>query len=533
MYFLHTRRTPQDPEGSGVTNIRFVRRENQEASRQIFTDLWLDSIRNYSWGVLRGMEAMKTNDYGAPGSPEAYPRLLNWAERRLPGTGPLLGQASAGVHGVLSWEDLVVLAQLTRKDLWINVPVNASGEYVDQLASLFKNGNAATGHAGIPPDINLYVEYSNELWHDRFPQGKWNFEAARDEVKAGASNLNYDGAAGRPEQWRFRRMAKRTVEIGRQFRKVFSDSPERIRPVLANHKTASDFDILRYVAVNYGPPDRVLYGIAQQGYYTSADSSSPQKILEGERAASDKNRPGYVFSRMLATYFRLHSLAYEGGPEETAPDDAKKDPAVPDPSLPNKFAAARDPGMKDVILHDLIDNWFSSGGETYVAFSQSNRYSFWGMFGQTEDLTNLKTGKWLGHVAAMEAPVGPPNAGSLLPPLAGKSVEMTGSAPSPGMPARPGSEPIAMFLLRAPAAGTYSFVLRGRSFGAGNKLRLMIDNSLAGSTALPFAWARDTSTKAVNISLEPGLHSLFVFLEGSRQVTLLPTGQLTVTKIQP
>ena len=291
---------------------------------------------------------------------------------------------------------------------------------MDHLANLFRHGNHATGDAGIPSDINLYVEYSNEMWHNQFPQGNWNLRAAQDEVKAGASDLDYYGPASTPEQWRFRRFARRTIEIGRQFRKAFADRAERIRPVINNHLIEFDFDMLQYVTANYGKPSDVLYGISQQGYYASLVSSSVESILQGEKEASDKNRTKYAMSRMLATYFGLHSLAYEGGQEEKGGSD----PAVPDEGLSNKLAAARAPGMTDVIVHDLLTNWFSTGGELYVTFSQVGRYGFWGMYGLTEDLTNLKTGKWLGHTAVMEAPTPPLAVGAVLPPLAGTPLEL-------------------------------------------------------------------------------------------------------------
>jgi hypothetical protein len=378
-----------------------------------------------------------------------------------------------------------MLAQLTHKDLWLSIPVNASDDYVDQLARLFKNGNAATGDAGIPPEMHLYVEYSNEMWHEVFPQGKWNLQAAQDEVKAGQTNLNYDGPLGTSEQWRFRRIAKRTIEIGRQFRKIFSDRPDCIRPVINNHATEHDLDMLTYVTSQYGAPATVLYGIAQEGYYTSADSSSPQKILEGEKAASDRNRARYIVSRALATYFGLRSLAYEGGSEETG----GKDDSVPDPDLPNKFAAARDPGMKEVILHDLIDNWFAAGGDLYVAYSQVTRYGYYGTFGATEDLSNLQTAKWLGYVAAMESPVPPLAAGTLLPATAGESVQLQ-ETKQPGL-----------FLLRVPEAGTYSFTAQGKL-----EVTFKIDNSLAGDA-----------------TLSPGLHALSVFPAGAQSVMVTAT----------
>lgn len=516
--FTRTKRTPASPEGSGLTDIRMVRMSSESAANQVFTGAWLDSIRRYPWAVLRCMETVGTNEYGRSGSFEAYPYRLKWSDRRRPGMGPLYASTHPGVHGAASWEDLVILARLTRKDLWINVPVNASEEYVDQLARLFKHGDAATGNVGIPDGINLYVEYSNEMWHDHFPQGKWNAQAALDEVHAGATNLNYDGQRD-PERWRFRRMAKRTVEIGRQFRNVFSDSPERIRPVLNNQKTVFDFDLLRYVAANYGAPGEVLYGIAQNGYYTSADSSSVDKILEGEMAASDRNQAAYLANRTMATYFGLHSLAYEGGPEETG----GADPKVADPGLSNKLAAARDPRMKDVILHDLMANWFPSGGELYVSYTQVSRYGFYGTYGLTEDIADLKTGKWLGYAAAMQADLPAVTAGTLLPLTTGASLEIPVGT-EPGVAVKPGPDPWAKVLLRVQRAGNYVLTVQAKAEGPGSRVRFMLDDALAGTAVV---------NAPISVRLTTGLHALFLFLDSAPGISIGPDTRLRIASAGP
>jgi hypothetical protein len=56
----------------------------------------------------------------------------------------------------------------------------------------------------------------------------------------------------------------------------------------------------------------------------------------------------------------------------------------------------------------------------------------------------------------------------------------------------------------------------------------MLDNSLAGTTALPLDAERP---RAVNLRLKPGLHALFVFLDGKSKVAVPPTSRLTVTAI--
>jgi hypothetical protein len=162
IWFVKTKRTPDSAEGTGVTNIRLIRVDNEKKPQSIFTDLWMDSIMKYGWSVLRCLDITKSNNFGISGTTEAYPYLLNWkTDRRLPQSGPLYEWLHPGVHELLPWEDLVILAQITHKDLWINIPVNASENYIDELAKLFANGNAFTGNTGIPRDSNLYAEYSN------------------------------------------------------------------------------------------------------------------------------------------------------------------------------------------------------------------------------------------------------------------------------------------------------------------------------------------------------------------------------------
>jgi hypothetical protein len=303
----------------------------------------------------------------------------------------LYGEVHPGVHGV-PWEYVVLVAQLTHKDIWINIPVNASDDYVNHVAQLLKNGDAFTGNQGIPAGTNVYVEYSNEMWHYGFHQGPWNNQAAQDEVAAGGSNLNYDGCNNNNDCWRFRRIAKRTVEIGNQFKSTFGDNGTRIRPVINNAFTDHDADMLKYVQDNYGTVSNYIYGISQTGYYSSADKSSVDAIIAGEEAASDTNKAGYQTSRSIADQFGIHSLVYEGGQDE----EGNKSPTDPvDTTLANQFAAARDPRMQDVEVHDW-NNWISSGGELYMQFSHVGRYSTYGMWGLSEDLTDQSTGKWKG-----------------------------------------------------------------------------------------------------------------------------------------
>ena len=395
--FAQSQRTASSATGSGITNLHFWRPGYTPGTSAVFTDLWWSSLLNHNWSAFRFMGFLGTNDYADPatdGHPnsELYPYRLQWpTDRAQPGVGPLYGQQHPGVHG-LPWEDVVLIGQKTHKDLWINIPVNASDDYVNHVAQLLKNGNSYTGNQGIPSDVNVYVEYSNEMWHYGFPQGNWNYQAAKDEVAAGGSNLNYDNV-NNDDTWRFRRIAKRTLEIGNQFKSVFSDNGTRIRPVINNAFTDHDTDMLNYVKNNYGTVSNYIYGISQTGYYSSADKSSVDAIIAGEQTASDNNKAGYQTSRNIANQFGIHSLVYEGGQDE----EGNKTPVSPvDTTLANQFGAARDSRMQQVEVHDIVTNWYGSGGELYMQFSHVGRYSTYGMWGLSDDLTNQASGKWKG-----------------------------------------------------------------------------------------------------------------------------------------
>src|SRR5262249_2831917 len=229
--FVDTRRQAEDVPGTGLTNLHMIRPGDEPGSIEIFTDLWLASVLNYRWSALRFMGVLGTNSYAIPSSPEVYPYLLRWdTDRSLPTAGPMYNRNHVGIHGI-PWEYVILIGNGANSDVWINVPVNAPDDYVTQLAVLLRDGNDFTGNVGLSANLNIYLEYSNELWHYGFPQGAWNYQAAVDEVLAGGSNLDYDGTTNR-DIWRQRRIAKRTLEMGQIFSAVFADTSGRIRPVI-------------------------------------------------------------------------------------------------------------------------------------------------------------------------------------------------------------------------------------------------------------------------------------------------------------
>ena len=107
------------------------------------------------------------------------------------------------------WEHLILLANLTKKDAWINIPAKATDAYVRNVANMFKYGSDGVNpytttqknpiYPPLAPGLHVYVEYSNEVWNSEFTQMADNCQLASDDLvnkKNGAgvsmSVLNYD-----------------------------------------------------------------------------------------------------------------------------------------------------------------------------------------------------------------------------------------------------------------------------------------------------------------------------------------------------
>ena len=116
---------------------------------------------------------------------------------------------------------MIDLCNRTKRDMWITVPHVVDDDYVRNLAGLIK--------AGLSPDLQCYVEWSNETWNGSFTQSKYCNEKGQqlpDEMLEGCryskSNEWYTGQVYH---------AKRTLEIHGIFLDVFGEA-DRKRLVL-------------------------------------------------------------------------------------------------------------------------------------------------------------------------------------------------------------------------------------------------------------------------------------------------------------
>ena len=321
--FTNTQRSRTAKLGTGLTGLQLMRPTAPGADVAYnFHELFNGGLKAAlaPFTTVRYMEYLDTNGT----------TVAHWADRVLPS----LPVQASGEGGALEYA--VMLANETGKDLWINVPVSADKDYVQNLARLLRYGSdgvmpytSRQAHPVFPPvqpNLNVYVEYSNEVWNFSFNQASTNLNLAEAEVAAG-SPLNFDGETN-IYYWGWRRVAQRIAQISTTFRAVWGNAAMGtvIRPVLEwqggdGQATADEqlnflddyynnADGLSHVAVPH-PPSYYLWG-AGAGWYHTVNNPAAATV-------DAIYKSGLVLPTAVATdaawahSFGLRETGYEGG----------------------------------------------------------------------------------------------------------------------------------------------------------------------------------------------------------------------------
>ncbi|MEY8877989.1 MAG: DNRLRE domain-containing protein, partial [Leptothrix sp. (in: b-proteobacteria)] len=115
-----------------------------------FDPRFLANIQRFD--TLRFMGYQNTNDAN---------NEIEWSDRTLPGN--YTWQRMNYHHNPA--ENVVAMGNTLSRNVWINIPLRASDDYVTQLATLVHNQLAA--------GLKVYVEYGNEVWNTAFAGGNW------------------------------------------------------------------------------------------------------------------------------------------------------------------------------------------------------------------------------------------------------------------------------------------------------------------------------------------------------------------------
>jgi hypothetical protein len=384
-----------------VRNIKVLQPGYSLSSYPTFRNEYLNLLRDLSPGVIRLMDWTHTND-----NPQ-----VNWSDRTKTTSAT---QARASAPGELqplkgvAWEYGISLANALHADIWVNIPAQATDDYVRNLASLLLKT--------LDPSLKIYVEYSNEVWNAGFGQYTYNKKAAGNEVIAGGSNLNYDHLKVYPAKpyggpnagtWADRRYARRLKQIGDDFKSVWAGaglaSPinGRVRPILCSQfANQSRFDnMLTYISKVDGAPSKFFYGIGVAPYLdlgpdVSKDGLTTDQVVAdlGADANSYLTNGAFDGAERRANQWGLKLEAYEGGIDTYGSN-----------SIAAKAAGALDPRIQDIIT-GFIDTWYSKGGGLFNWFTLGGR-SFntpYGAYSIADDVTQLDEPKELAFTSVRD-----------------------------------------------------------------------------------------------------------------------------------
>jgi hypothetical protein len=380
--------TPAGGGPGGIRNLTVMRPGT--ADGQILTPAFLDHNRRFA--AVRFMDWTDTNNN----------ETVSWDQRTRP------EDATWRWRSGVPYEICAEVCNQINRDMWINVPAKANDDYVRQMARLIRDR--------LNPNLNVYVEYSNEVWNWSFSQGTWNWQQAVAEAAAGNSNLNYDGATDH-NVLRWRRHARETVRVGRIFAEEFGSGSlnTRVRPILAGQIVWTDQyrEMLKFINDIFGPPRDHVYAMSGAPYFNLGDADTrtnltTTEVLDALSASIDSTNASLMYEQLAAytAMWRLRPFTgYEGGPDTFGPNN-----------IAAKRAASYDPRMRELSARYLngwyaagfgLFNWFVSGAGDW-----DTQYGTWTL---TETMADQATPKILAIDDVRAAPTPAITAGTPAP----------------------------------------------------------------------------------------------------------------------
>lgn len=490
--------------GGGVRDVSLMRpvRPGSGESYQrgtVFTD---DSKRlTEKFSVVRFMTPV--DGWNGPWQAE-------WADRVSPtycsfnrnSGSPYVGWAGNG----MAWEYAIMFCNETGKDMWINMPIGASDDYIENLARLVKDAYTV-------PDGKVYWEYSNEAtWDLMGICSGYLRDMARAEAEAGGP-VGYDGC--RDEQVLPNRYyAKRSAEMSAIWRRVWGDEAmmSRIRPVCCG-QLGYDGQVgwgLDFVnnwfnngdGAHVSDPHPVSYYFYGSGgsHYSGDD---PDSVTDGtaQIAAFEAFEEEEACS---AKMYGLVRCAYEGG---VWTDNA-------DYLLPRiEEAMIRYHRLWDKYDGGLLSYFVTTGGEDDGT-----------ALGFTKDAFDLDTPKYRAADFLYDTPKWKPSAGKLAPcSIDGADFSVNSviwEHPAPGGAETPGAAQFDEwrvfkgYLFRTASAGRRGLTLGFRET-EGADAEILMDGKLIAKERIS-----GTSSPRYEFDAGPGLHGLRVKITGTNYFML-------------
>jgi hypothetical protein len=295
LQFTRTQRDASAPLGGGISHISLMRPtapggSTPYAAGTLFTTTLEAALGRFT--TIRYGTSINQNTE------------VNWSDRTLPS----YDVARKGFAS-MAWEDIVMLSNELGKDMYLQIPMGATDDYVTRLAKLIKYGSdgvnpydSPQAHPVYPPlnpDLKVYLEWSNEIWNWSYTQASQGVQLAAAAIKTGTPDgkaINYDGGGNYQRYY-----AARLVDTSKIFRAVWGDAAmgDRVRVLLEyqyndGQGTASgeltfidnyynDGDGVQHVADPH-PVSYYIWGAGGANYYTSGNPRGYQTAIVAQDA---------------------------------------------------------------------------------------------------------------------------------------------------------------------------------------------------------------------------------------------------------
>ena len=285
--------------------------------------------------------------------------VSNWSDRVPPTAMSISGT------GTVPYEDMIELCNEAQKDMWINVPTLATPAFVQDLAQLIDTD--------LDPNLNVYVEYSNETWNNASPVFGQVLTAAKVNPLVTQNGNQSEMVA--------QQSAYEEVLIAKTFDQVFGSGSSRVRPIMAAQAAWSQIASwqLQFIQQNYGPPSQFIYASAVAPYVAlpsgvNVAGLTINQIFTGLNQYLKSDVVPWIQSdAAVARQYGVPLVAYEGG--------QAMQPQANDLNFSVLQQAQNDPRMYQLYVA-LIEDWQAAGGGLFDAYQltgQGSQFGFWGM----------------------------------------------------------------------------------------------------------------------------------------------------------
>ncbi|MFZ6028724.1 MAG: cellulose-binding protein [Chloroflexota bacterium] len=400
LFLLTITQTDPNHTGNYIRNIRVVRPAD-EFNSELFNPQFLARLDRFK--AVRYMDWMETNN-----STQGV-----WANRPKPDDARYACYEPVCKGAPL--EIMIALANQTQTEPWFTLPHQATDEYITQFAALVRDQ--------LDPGLQVYVEYSNEVWNGMFAQNGWvNQQAAAEWPVIPDGSSEFD----RLINWH----AKRTAEMCEIWDNVWAGQADRLTCVAGgwaavpyineqilscpywDEAPCADHGIDALAIAPYfggyiGGPE---HEGAVQAWTQQADGGlamlfteiSTGGLLSGEWTPTDGALQEAIRwmqdNKQTADRYGVGLLAYEGGQHLAGVGSAQNNEAIT-----TLFTNANRDERMYAVYRQYLNAWKEAGGGLFMAFSLCGGYGRYGSWGALEYINQPDTPKYRALIDFIDA----------------------------------------------------------------------------------------------------------------------------------